>query len=266
MMKRREFLSAGASAVGAAVLTGSNAAAAESSRRWIEIRTYWAKDEAAKENLLAGLDAAVVRNRKKLGFEKIGLYTVNAALHEGDGGYDPRWNRAVILTADSDSLEKLALVHDHLLEQIADADRPEFTRDGSQLEEIDVSLHRAFPGCPTVEAPTRSPERVIQLRRYFSPNLDRNRAKRNMFDVRGELDLFRRCSMAPVFFSETIFGTVLPNVTYMLSFENDEARRAAWKKFVEHPDWKQMSGEKEFENTATRILNLFLKPAPSSDI
>lgn len=268
-MKRREFLAATGAAGAASLASTVRAADApndNNGRRWVEIRTYWAKEESAKERLLATLDATVVRNRKKLGFEKVGLFTVNARLHADDRGFDPRWNRAVILTADAASLERLAGFHDDVLEKIEPSDRPAFNPDDSPLDYIDVSLHRTFPGCPAVEIPTRSADRVVQLRRYYSPNLDRNRAKRNMFDVRGEIDLFRRCAMAPVFFSETVFGTTLPNVTYMLAFENDDARRAGWKKFVEHPEWKQMSGEKEFENTATRILNLFLQPAPSSDI
>lgn len=263
-MKRRTFLATAAGGTVCGSIFGAEGE--QESRHWVEIRTFWAKNEEAKEKLLAGLNSAAVSNRKALGFSPVGLFTVDKALHEGDRSFDAKWNRAVILVTQSATLEKLALFHDAVLEKIAEAQRPEFVRDGEQLEEIEVSLHRAFPGCPAIEVPTRSPERVIQLRRYFSPNLDRNRAKRNMFDVRGELDLFRRCGMAPVFFTETVFGSVMPNVTYMLSFENDEARRAGWNQFVSSDEWKRMSGEKEFENTATRILNLFLRPASSSEI
>lgn len=267
-MQRRAFLSAaGLAAVSAAGLK-AEAASSDSGdpRRWVQIKTFWASNEGARAALLEGLDKCVVKNHKAIGFERIGLFTVNEALHEGDSSFDPRWKKAVILVTESPSLAKLAGVHDDLLEKIADGDRPEFTRDFAQMDNFDVSLHRTFPHCPLLDVPNKSPDRVLQLRRYYSPSLDRNRAKREMFDTRGELDLFRACGMNPVFFSETVFGNFMPNITYMLSFENNDKRIAGWNEFVSSPKWKELSTHPDFANTATKILNLFLTPAPSSDI
>lgn len=268
-MRRRTFLSAAGLAAASAAGIGSDAKAekkADDPRRWVEIRTFWAPDASIRGELLDGLDKFVVKNRKSIGFERVGLFTVNEALHEGDASFDPRWKNAVILVADSPSLEKMAGVHDDILEKVDEESLPEFERDFNLLDNFDVSLHRTFPHCPLVDIPNKSPDRVLQLRRYYSPTLERNRAKREMFDTRGELNLFRECGMHPVFFSETVFGNFMPNVTYMLSFENNDKRVAAWKEFVDSPKWKVLSSHPDFANTATKILNLFLTPAPSSDI
>ena len=87
-------------------------------------------------------------------------------------------------------------------------------------------------------------------------------------DVPGniELDLFRRSGMAPVFFGSALFGSMAPNVTYMLSFENDEKRREGWGNFVNSDEWKTKSKDPQYERTATRIRNLFLKPSKNSEI
>ncbi|MCF0234570.1 MAG: NIPSNAP family protein, partial [Thermoguttaceae bacterium] len=130
----------------------------------------------------------------------------------------------------------------------------------------EIVVLRSFPTQPKITVPTKSDERVIQLRTYNSPNYERNAAKEKMFDVRGELDLFRRCQMAPVFFGRALFGSMAPNVTYMLSFPNDDIRKKGWGEFGGSAEWKEMSGEEEFKNTATRIRNLFLKPSEKSQI
>jgi len=72
--------------------------------------------------------------------------------------------------------------------------------------------------------------------------------------------------MLPVFMGGALFGSWSPNLTYMLSFPNDEARRAGWKKFVTSPEWKKLSSDPTYARTATRIRNLFLKPSPKSQI
>ena len=77
---------------------------------------------------------------------------------------------------------------------------------------------------------------------------------------------FIRLCMAPVFFGSALFGSMAPNVTYMLSFENDEKRREGWGNFVNSDEWKTLSKDPKYSRTATRIRNLFLTPTPNSEI
>jgi len=87
-----------------------------------------------------------------------------------------------------------------------------------------------------------------------------------MFDEGGELPLFRKVGMHPVFFGDTVFGDLMPNLTYMLGFENDEARKAAWGTFVASPEWAGMKDLPMYKDTANTIINVMLRPSPGSQI
>jgi len=128
------------------------------------------------------------------------------------------------------------------------------------------TLMTGFELCPAIEVPTLAEDRVLQLRYYKSYNFERNAAKVHMFDVGGELALFRKTGMNPVFFGDTVFGDFMPNLTYMLGFENEETRKAGWKTFVESPEWAGMKDLPLYKNTANTITNILLKPSPGSQI
>ena len=61
-----------------------------------------------------------------------------------------------------------------------------------------------------------------------------------MFDG-GEIDIFRRVGINPVFFGSTVFGSRMPNLTYMVYYPAWEARAEAWSRFASDPDWKKLS-------------------------
>lgn len=269
-MKRRDFLTAGAAVVGAGFLQKENAVQANETpaelRELIEVRILYAQSEDAKKRLLDRCGKILIPAHRQLGFRKTGILSLDRSLHADDKSLDPIYENAVFLITSAPNFEKLEAFHE-LLHTVTDADRRIQTyAENALYSEMESSLLRAFPHCPVLEVPTLSPNRILQFRRYFSPSCNRNRAKRSMFDVRGELDLFRRCGMAPVFFGEMLYGPVMPNVSYMLSFEDDEARQTGWQKFKTSDEWNTMKVEPEFKETATRIRNLFLRPTPESEI
>ena len=100
---------------------------------------------------------------------------------------------------------------------------------------FETQLMLAFVECPKVEVPTKSPDRVLQLRIYESHNGDRALRKIEMFNQGGEIGIFRRTGMNPVFLGQSIAGTRLPNLTYMLGFESPAAQEAAWAAFLKDP-------------------------------
>ncbi len=57
----------------------------------------------------------------------------------------------------------------------------------------------------------------------------------------GEIEIFQRIGMSPIFIGEAIVGPRLPNITYMLAFENLAAREKLWKEFGSDPGWKKIS-------------------------
>ena len=124
----------------------------------------------------------------------------------------------------------------------------------------------AFEGQPRLEVPTKAPTRVLQLRTYQSHNEERGRKKVQMFDAGGEVAIFRNVGLNPVFFGQAIIGSQLPNITYAVAFENDDAMKKAWDAFRADPDWKKLSQDGTYKDTVSTIINLILRPIDGSQI
>ena len=88
-----------------------------------------------------------------------------------------------------------------------------------------------------------------------------------MFNI-GEIEIFRRCGLRPVFFGEAVVGTKLPNLAYMLVFDDMAARDKNWGTFVGHPDWKKLSTTPGYTNAEilTNITSVFLRPTSYSQV
>ena len=132
------------------------------------------------------------------------------------------------------------------------------------------SLMLAFSGMPKLEAPPHVAEkkpRIFELRTYEAHSRKANKKKVEMFDI-GEIDIFRRTGLKPVFFGETLVGTKLPNLTYMLVFDDMAARDKNWETFRDDPAWKKLSTTPGYTNPEilTNITNVFLKPTAYSQI
>ena len=133
------------------------------------------------------------------------------------------------------------------------------------------SLLRAFEGIPRLEVPaakgTDKP-RIFELRVYESPNEVGHVKKIEMFTKLGELAIFRRTGLIPVFFGQTLVGARLPNLAYMLTFESVEAREKAWGVFRVDPEWKKVSSTPGYTDAEimSGITNVLLRPASYSQV
>jgi hypothetical protein len=135
---------------------------------------------------------------------------------------------------------------------------------------VESSLMVAFAGMPKLEAPSYAgggKSRLFELRTYESHSLKANEKKIEMFN-RGEISIFRHAGFQPVFFGQSIIGTRLPNLTYMLAAENPEARDKGWSAFGADPDWKTLRGTPGYSDSeiVCDISNVLLRPAPYSQI
>ncbi len=135
---------------------------------------------------------------------------------------------------------------------------------------VESSFMVAFAGMPKLEVPagakTNQP-RLFELRTYESHSKKANQTKIKMFNE-GEIAIFRRTGLQPVFFGETLIGNKLPNLTYMLVFDNMAAHDKNWGTFVSDPDWKKLSTTPGYTDPeiVSNITNLFLRPTPYSQI
>ncbi len=135
----------------------------------------------------------------------------------------------------------------------------------------EVSLLGAFPNVPRVEVPAATAAkgpRLFELRTYESHNERAHRAKMRMFTEMGEVDIFRRCGLTPVFFSRTLAGPRMPSLTYMLVHENMAGREKSWNTFRVDEGWKKLSSTPGYSDAeiVSNITTVFLRPASYSQI
>jgi hypothetical protein len=131
---------------------------------------------------------------------------------------------------------------------------------------VESTLLRAFAAMPKVEGPasTAGP-RIVELRTYESHSDRAALNKLAMFNA-GEVPIFRRTGLAPVFFGETLLGEKMPSLNYMLTFADMTARDAAWKAFSADPDWKKLSGDPQYKDNVSAISDLILRPTAYSQL
>ncbi len=134
-------------------------------------------------------------------------------------------------------------------------------------ERIESSLHHAIEGMPKLQKPDTSKARILNLRIYESHNERAAKKKIEMFNQH-EMPIFQRVGLTPVFFGETVVGSLMPNLTYMLVFPDDAERAAAWKRFGGDDDWKKLKAMPEYadKEIVSHITNKILTPEPYSEI
>ena len=141
---------------------------------------------------------------------------------------------------------------------------------GLNFVRMEGSLLHAFDSIPNIEVPPQDgkrPPRIFELRTYESNNSRTLRRKVKMFnDV--EIAIFRRCGILPVFFGETVIGRNMPNLTYMVAFDDLAARERAWRAFSGDPEWKKLRAMPEYADAeiVSNISNAILRPLPFSPI
>ncbi len=132
------------------------------------------------------------------------------------------------------------------------------------------SVLLAFAGMAQLEIPPQVAEkksRIFELRTYEAHSRKANKKKVEMFNV-GEIEIFRRCGLRPVFFGEGLVGTKLPSLTYLLVFDDMPAHDRNWATFIGDPAWKKLSTTPGYTNAEilTNITNVFLRPTGYSQV
>ena len=130
---------------------------------------------------------------------------------------------------------------------------------------IETSFMVAFEGMPVLKTPVTSAARIFEMRNYESYNVDAGQRKVAMFND-GEIGVMEEVGMNPVFYGEHLAGPVMPNLTYMLSYDGMDARGPAWARFGPHPTWEELSSSPEYADTVSTINATFLKPTSYSQV
>jgi len=136
---------------------------------------------------------------------------------------------------------------------------------------VDSQLMQAVPFMKRIEVPAAASgnkPRVFELRTYESHSKRANKLKLEMFGTLGELAIFRRTGLAPVFFANNLVGQRLPSLTYMLVFDDLAAREKNWGSFVGDPEWKTLSQKPGYTDPeiVSNITSVILRPTAYSQI
>lgn len=260
-MKRRKFIKAasvtGLAATASATALGARTPAADE-QQLLEWRVYHLKWGSSARPLHTFLEEGLIPALNRAGVAHVGAFTEMA---------DPTPGKLYVLIS-YDSLEHMAETADKLAEdsayQKAAAMLAEVSPQKPVYSRYDKYMMRAFSGLPKTQKPDAE-ERIFELRTYQGYNDDAVRRKVKMFND-GEIDIFLKTGLHPVFFGHILAGPDMPALTYMLWFEDMQQRDDNWSKFVNHPDWKKMSSMEEYANTVSNIIRVFLKPVGYSQI
>jgi len=138
------------------------------------------------------------------------------------------------------------------------------------FERVESWLLAAFAGWPRITPPAASAtkgKRIFQLRTYESPSYGEHVRKVEMFHS-GEFEIFKAAGFHPVFFGDTLVGSHMPSLTYMLSFADLGELQAKWEVFRDDPAWKKLSADPRFafDPIVSNISNLVMSPLDCSQI
>lgn len=259
-MKRREFLTA-ASLAGIAGMS-SLAAAAEGDdgkQEYFEMRQYRLHVGSKKRLLGDFLRKVGIPAMNRIGIGPVGVF--NAM-------YGPNSPTLYVLLVHKSlnsvvSSASLLMADKEYLKAGADfinapLSEPTYVR-------MESSLMVAFKDMPKLEVPEKG-ERIFELRTYESHSIKAAKKKIEMFNEGGEIAIFKKTGLQPVFFGETLIGPQMPNLTYMLAFENMADRDEKWGIFRIDPAWKKLRANPAYKDTVSNITDIILRPAPFSQI
>jgi hypothetical protein len=136
---------------------------------------------------------------------------------------------------------------------------------------VHSQLMAAATFMPAVEVPPAAQgnkPRIFELRTYESHSLRARRMKLQMFGELGELAIFRRTGLRPVFFGDNVIGDRLPSFTYMLTFDDMAAREKNWAAFIGDPEWQTLRAKPGYTDPeiVSNIVAIILRPTAYSQI
>lgn len=264
-MERRTFVKTSA-LTGAAMLSGLSGIEGRAdppAREFYELRVYEMPTGNRKAVLNDYLAKAAIPAWNRLGIRPVGVFTVvsgaNALMlyvlipYPDLATFD---SAPVRLAADAEYQKAAA---DYLRTSI---DNPAYTR-------YESWLLRAFKNVPKLRLPAETQDnkpRLFELRVYESHSEAAALKKIEMFNEGGEIALFDRIGLRPVFFGQTLAGPRQPNLVYMTVHQDMAAREKVWESFRNDDGWKKLSGDPAFANTVSATTVTFLRPAAYSQI
>ena len=244
-----------------ALLAGS---ARAGGRELYQLKIYHLKNQQQEEQVDGFLKDAYLPALHQLGLRKIGVFKPI--------GNDTAADRRLLVLIPYQSFAQYQRVTAQLeqAERYAGAGQSYWSAapDNPPYLRLESLLLESFADQLKLQEPALTgprPARVYELRSYESATEALHLNKVRMFVQGGEVGLFKRLGFNAVFYSRVLFGSHLPNLMYMTTFENRAARDAHWQAFGADPEWKKLSALPEYKNNVSHIDQTFLYPTAYSD-
>lgn len=254
-MDRRQFGVMGiAAAIGSSSEALSNSVEAQN---FFELRNYLLRRDIDVARINQFFEKDYLPEMRRQGLAPIGCFNVVT------GQPSP----SLLMLLQYDSLAKVNANTDLA------ASTSEFSKAWKEFESsplpyirYESTLLKAFSAYPSIELPPASEKRkLFELRIYESKNAVKSAAKIEMFNLE-EIKIFKDCGMHIVFLGEGLFGTGLPQMTYMLAFEDMEDRASGWQRFSQNKDWNRIKDDPRWLDTVSSIHSSYFSPTEYSDI
>lgn len=244
------------------VLTSPRLSAEES--QYYEIRSYVLGEQGDPQAIDQYLSKALLPALARQDVGPVGVFT--------NSEHDETGDARIVVVIPYDSADQVAAIKAKVegdsQYQAAAADY--LARDGSNApyQRIQSELLTAMACFPELKVPagtTSNGDRVYELRVYESANERLGNLKVDMFN-NGEVPIFLDCGIQPIFIGQALVGPQTPNLTYLTTYPDEEARNAAWKAFRSHPDWNVLKKVAKYKGTVSHIDKFVLVPKSYSQM
>ena len=256
-MTRRRLVTSAAAAPLAA-----SAATTPSKNQYFEIRKYHLRNtpDNQRQRMAQYLEKALLPAFQRAGVSQVGFF---ASMIAPDTPFLMSIYAHSSLAAYEEAHAKVGADSEFVKQQTAF-----FSLPGLNFVRYETSMLKAFDAMPMIEipAPGKTP-RVFELRTYESNSNLTLRKKVGMF-ADGEIAIFRKTGLNPLFFGTTMLGTNQPSLTYMLWYDDLATREKNWKAFGSHPDWNKLKVTPGLSDPeiVSNISNVIVSPLPFSPI
>jgi hypothetical protein len=265
MPSRRNFvktsLLAGTAAITTPVTSFASATPPAAAREFYELRAYQLKDARQQALVEDYWKNAAIPALNRLGIKNIGVFTE----------LKPEAQTRLFVIIPFNSINDLLKMTARLDEDASYKEKASAYLNAPATEpayeRIESSFLEAFAHAPKLTLPAKKP-RIFELRQYQSASEGAGKKKIEMFNDKGEIDIFKRLGFRPVFFAETLIGELRPNLTYMVTFDDMSAHDSHWQAFGSDPEWKKISSDPNYADAklVSKITSTFIVPAAYSQI
>jgi len=252
----------GAAAISA--LLATQAQAADSPRTFLELTTFRLhnSDESQTKRVSDYLESGLIPALTRASSKPIAAFN---NLIGPDGPFLLTLTQYATLAAMQETLAKLEAdeAYQKSLQTLSSGPgMPFVTIESTLLQSLAVIPAPVLP-----DDTASRPPRIFELRTYQNQSRIAQQKKAAMFN-NGEIAIFQRLGMRPVFIGESIIGPRQPNITYMLSFDSLAEREKHWQAFSADPEWKKLSAPPELKDAqiVANISNMILRPLPFSPV